>query len=305
MVTSVTTPRRRTAAAHNRTAYVFLLPFLVLFGLFFIIPIGYAIWQSLFTVQRSGLGLGGAQSVFAGLSNYLQVVTDPDVITSVIRMLVYGVVTVPLMLVLSLSMALLFDAGVARLAKVFQFIAFAPYAVPGVIAAILWGFLYLSSISPIVQGLGWLGIHVDFLAPGTVLWSIGNMGFWQYTGYNMLIVFAALQAIPHELYEAARIDGASGRRIAWSIKIPIVRPALVLTVFFSIIGTFQMFSEPMVLKSLTSAITSTYTPNMAAYSAAFSDNDPNYASAIAVTLAVVTFVLSFGFQKIAQRKANA
>jgi multiple sugar transport system permease protein len=144
----------------------------------------------------------------------------------------------------------------------------------------------------------------DFLGPGSVLWSIANIATWAYAGYNMLIIFAALQAIPGEIYESARIDGCSGWRIAWYIKIPLVAPALVLTGIFSIIGTLQLFNEPQVLSAISNNISSSYTPNYYAYFTAFGNNNYYYAAAMAVVLALVTFVFSFGFLRVTQRQAG-
>ncbi len=287
------------------TPYLFLLPFGLVFLLFFIAPIFYAIYESLFRSQRSGLGLGAPTIVFNGLSNYLQVIHDPDFYTGVGRVLLYGIVQVPIMLGSALLLALLLDSTVVRFKSFFRLAFFVPYAIPGIIAALLWGYLYDPGLSPIVKGISSLGLGTpDFLGPNTVLWSIANIVTWAWTGYNMLIIFAALQAIPTEIYESARIDGASGWRIAWYIKIPLVAPALVLTCIFSIIGTLQLFNEPQVLTTISNNISTSYTPNLYAYYTAFSNNNYYYAAAIAVVLALVTCVLSFGFLRITQRQAG-
>src|SRR5213079_3093585 len=108
-------------------------------------------------------------------------------------------------------------------------------------------YLYDPSLSPIVKGFSSLGLgSPDFLGPQTVLWAIANIATWTYAGYNMLIIFAALQAIPSEIYESARVDGCSGWRVAWSIKIPLVAPALILTCIFSIVGTLQLMEKMQV-----------------------------------------------------------
>src|SRR3989441_3775515 len=231
-----------------RAPYLFLLPFVVLFTLFFIVPIIYAIYQSLFRSERSGLGLGAATVSFNGLANYLDVVHDPNFYSSLGRVLLYGIVQVPVMLVLALVLALLLDSTVVRLKAFFRVAFFVPFAIPGIIAALLWAFFYQPVFSPIVKGFQALGLPApDFLGPGTVLWSIANIATWTYAGYNMLIIFAALQAIPTDIYEAARVDGCTGWRVAWNIKIPLVAPALILTCIFSIVGTLQLFAEPQVL----------------------------------------------------------
>ena len=287
------------------TPYLFVLPFGLLFLLFFIAPIFYAIYQSLFRSQRSGLGLGAPTVNFNGLSNYLQVIHDPDFYTGVGRVLLYGIVQVPVMLGAALLLALLLDSTVVRFKSFFRLAFFVPYAIPGVIAALMWGYLYDPGLSPIVKGLSALSLGApDFLGAGTVLWSIANIVTWAWAGYNMLIIFAALQAIPTEIYESARLDGASGWQIAWRIKIPLVTPALILTCIFSIIGTLQLFNEPQILTTISNNISTSYTPNLYAYYTAFGNNNYYYAAAISVVLAVVTFVLSFGFLRITRRQAG-
>jgi multiple sugar transport system permease protein len=144
--------------------------------------------------------------------------------------------------------------------------------------------------------------RIDFLSSSFVLWSIANIVIWVYCGYNMLILYSALQAIPQEVYEAARVDGAGQLRLAWDIKIPIVMPAIILTAVFSIIGTLQLFNEPFVLRTFSGAVTSTYTPNMVVYSTSVVPNY-NLAAAFSVVLALTTFILSFVFLKLTQKRA--
>lgn len=284
--------------------YLFLMPFGLLFILFFIAPIVYAIYQSLFRYQRSGLGLGVASVSFNGLANFADVLHDPNFSSGVGRVLLYGSVQVPVMLGLALILALFLDTSV-RFKSFFRLAFFVPYAVPGIIAALLWGYLYDPALSPIVKGVQALGLpRPDFLGAGGVLWSIANIATWTYTGYNMLIIFAALQAIPTELYESARIDGCSGWYIAWHIKIPLIVPALVLTCIFSIIGTLQLFGEPQVLSTISNNISSAYTPVLYAYNTAFNYNNYNYAAALSVVLALVICILSFGFLRVTQRQAG-
>jgi len=280
---------------------VFVLPFAVPFVAFYLAPIGYAITQSLLRTERSGGIFGQPRTVFTGLDQYAAVFSDPVFLSGVGRMLLFGVVQVPIMLAIALALALVLDSAVARLKKVFRIVFFLPYAIPGVVAALMWAFLYSPQLSPIVNVLDAVGPRPDFLGSGAILWSIANVVTWTYTGYNMLIIFAALQAIPQALSEAARSDGAGGIRTAWSIKIPIVRPALVLTGVFSIIGTLQLFTEPVVLRLISTNITSGYTPNLLAFSIASGNNYP-LAAATSVVLAMGTFVLSFGFFRLAQKR---
>ena len=281
----------------------FLLPFVVPFVLFYLVPIVYALWQSLQVVRRTGGQYGTAYTTFGGFQQYTQALHNSEFWASIERIGLFGIVQVPVMLFVALIMALLLDSPLLRLKSFFRIAAFMPYAVPGVIAAIMWSFLYSPQLSPIVDLLKDIGLRPNFLGPGAVLWSTANVSTWLWTGYNMLIMFSALQSIPQELYEAAKLDGADNWAIAWQIKVPIIAPSIILTTVFSIIGTLQLYAEPAVLQQISSNISSTYTPNMLAYAVA-SGNNYQQAAAISVLLAVITFVLSFGFMRLTTRRAG-
>jgi multiple sugar transport system permease protein len=268
----------------------------VLFALFYLVPIGYAVYQSLLVIERDGT-FGQAREVFGGLAQYVQVFQNGPFWQSVGRVLLFGVVQVPVMLGLALLFALLLDSPLLRGKRFFRLAFFVPYAVPGVIAAIMWGFLYSPNLSPFTA----ITQKVDFLSADLVLWAIANVVTWVFVGYNMLIIYSSLLSIPTEIYEAARLDGAGQARIAWSIKIPLVMPAIVLTAIFSIIGTLQLLAEPQVFRTFSSAVSSTFTPNLTVYTTSSIPN-VNLAAAFSVVLALATFVLSFGFLKFTQRK---
>ncbi|WP_035812625.1 carbohydrate ABC transporter permease [Jiangella gansuensis] len=286
--------------------YVFLAPFVSLFLVFLVAPIVTALYTSFFTVERSGLGFGNAnESVFVGFDNYVRALSDSGFVASFARVLLFGVVQVPVMLALSIALALLFDSAVVRWKRFFQLSVFIPYAVPAVVATLLWGFLYQPRVSPIVEFLQWLGVNADFLAPGTVLWSIANVSIWSVTGVNMIIIFAALQSIPRDMYEAARLDGAGELRMALQIKLPMVLPAVFLTTLFSIIGTLQLFNEPMTLRSITSNVTGDYTPNMSVFTATTLGGNINLGSAMAILLGLVTFGLSIVVSVASNRRRGA
>ncbi|MBJ2120316.1 MULTISPECIES: carbohydrate ABC transporter permease [Arthrobacter] len=292
-------PRRtKTFAAQRRAVLLFIAPFAVLFLAFYAIPIVFAVVQSLLTVEREGT-FGAPQEVFGGFVQYQQVFQNTEFWRSVGRVVLFGVVQVPIMLGLALLFALLLDSPLLKGKKFFRLAFFAPYAVPGVIAAIMWGFLYSPTLSP----FGLITSEVNVLSAELVLWAIANVVTWVYVGYNMLIIYSSLLAIPTEIYEAAKLDGASNIQIAWRIKIPLVVPAIILTGVFSIIGTLQLLAEPQTLRSFSSAISSTFTPNLAVYTTA---SVPNYhlAAAFSVVLALATFILSFVFLKATQRKVS-
>lgn len=288
------------------TPYLFLTPFLIAFVAFFIGPFFYDVSQSFYSEKHAGgLGLSAPKVVWAGADNYLHALRDPNFWDGFGRVLLFGAVQIPIMMGLALGIALLMDASVIRFRRFFRLASFVPYAVPGVVAAILWGFFYTPTISPITQGLQTLHVHApDFLSKDNVLWSIANISTWEYTGYNMLIFFAALQAIPQEIYESARLDGLSEIGIARYIKLPLIVPALTLGLLFSLIGTLQLFNEPEILKGVSGAITSTYTPNIFAYNIAIIQTNFYYGGAIAAILGVITFVFSFLFMRVSQRQTG-
>jgi multiple sugar transport system permease protein len=283
-----------------RAAYTFVLPFFVIFLAMIIVPLGYAGYLSFFKQQL----VGGTS--FAGFANYSRALTDPAFLSGVARMGLFLVVQVPIMLALSLFFALALDSGMVRLAKFVRLSIYVPYAVPAVVATLMWGYLYGRDFGPFAQLAGMIGLPPPpFVEPKFVLFSIINVVNWEFIGYNMIIIYAALRSIPSDLYEAARVDGASEPRIAWSIKIPAVRPALILTIIFSVIGSFQLFNEPNLLRILApNAINSSYTPNLYAYTLAFVNQDANYAAAIAFLLGIVIMALSYAVQLWSQRKEN-
>lgn len=136
-----------------------------------------------------------------------------------------------------------------------------------------------------------------------MLASIGNIVTWEFVGYNMLIFYSALHVVPRSLYEAAEIDGASQLRIVTSIKIPAIRGALVIATIFSIIGSFQLFNEPSILKPLApNAITTYFTPNLYTYSLSFSGQQHNYAATVAIVMGVVTMIIAYVVQLRGMRK---
>ena len=185
----------------------------------------------------------------------------------------------------------------------YRLVFFLPYAIPGVVAGILWSYLYGPTLSPVVAAFADAGVTVDFLGQRVVLWSIANIILWSFAGYNMLIALSALQAIPRELHEAARIDGASELQLALLVKLPHLRPALVLSGTLSIIGTIQIFNEPQVLSVLSPFVTSKYVPTMAALDAAFGRNDFGLAAATSVVIAAIAGVLSMVYYRLTTRRS--
>jgi multiple sugar transport system permease protein len=296
-------PRRRPRVTEAKrrqygAAYAFILPFFIVFIGMIIVPLVYSGYLSFFKKQL----IGGVR--FAGFTNYTRALTDPLFLSGVARMAVFLVLQVPFMLACSLFLALALDSGVMRLARFSRLAIFIPYAVPGVVATLMWGYLYGPDFGPFAQITKALGFGPPpFFTSTGMLFSIMNMVNWAFIGYNMILIYAALRSIPTELYEAARVDGASEIRIAWSIKIPAVRPALLLTIIFSVIGTFQLFTEPKLMFNLAPNVIGTaWTPNLYAYNIAFVNQDANYAAALAFLLGIVIVIVSYIVQLSAQRR---
>ncbi|WP_171111085.1 MULTISPECIES: sugar ABC transporter permease [Streptomyces] len=283
----------------------FTVPFQLGFVFLYLLPIGYAVHQSLFTEQSSGLGLGGSTETFSGLDNYQQGLTDSAFMGSVLRVVLFACVQIPVMLLISLIMALLLDALTARAAGGFRILLLVPYMIPGVVAAIVWINLYSPEVGPLTPLGKAFGFDWNFFAPSMVWPSIGNLLTWHGIGYNMVIIYAALQAVPRELFEAARLDGASERRIALSIKIPHVRGALVLTGMLSIIQMLQIFNEPALFRNVTpQTVNDSFTPIMIIYNQAFNAGNYHYAAALSVLLALILGVASFLFYRLTSREAD-
>jgi multiple sugar transport system permease protein len=286
---------RRTRVGRQAVAgWLFVTPFTVLLVFFLLLPMLYAAKLSLY---RSTLVEG---EVFAWLDNYKQALDDPEFRRGVVRVLVFGAVQTPLMIGIALAAALLIDEVTSRFSRVFRLAAFVPYAVPAVIGTLMWGFLYSPNTGPLSSVT-----NLNFFSSGTVLYSLGNIVTWQWAGYNMIVLYAALQGVPREVYESARMDGAGAVQTALRIKTPMISAAIVLVTIFTIIGTLQFFTEPLILQPLNpGAVTNSYTPNLYAYHQAFSYQQYNYSAAISFLLAAVVFVGSYIFL-FATRKRSA
>ena len=278
----------------NRTGWAFMAPFAVLFTFVFILPIIWAIYSSFFRqVTEGGGAYGGGELVnkFVGFQNFQYAITSGNFWSGVGRVLLYTLIQVPIMI---------------KHVTGFRLGYFLPYAIPGVVASIIWVYLYNGQISPIVKGLAAIGVNVDFFNKNIVLGSMANITTWTFTGYNMLIFLAALQAIPHDLYEAARIDGANGWQIATKIKLPNVRGAALLAMLLSIVGTIQLFNEPQIMSTADPGISKSYTPMMMAMNTSQGTITPSGdgpASAIAIVMALIAGVLAVLYT-LAERKVN-
>ncbi|CAQ02654.1 putative integral membrane transport protein [Clavibacter sepedonicus] len=286
--------------------YAMLAPGIILFALFMLAPIVYTLMLSFQRKQVVGLGLGsgGSTTVFAGLDNYAGALGDPEFAASVGRVLLYGLILIPCMLGLALLFALLLDSRRSRATGFSRVAIFLPYAVPAVISSLLWGFLYLPAVSPfyyLADLVGWDAPEV--LSSGLIMFGIANIALWGGVGFNMIVMYTSLKAVPTEIYEAARIDGASEVQVALRIKIPIITPSLIMTGLFSIIATLQVFAEPTTLRPLTNTLSTSWTPLMKIYRDAFTRDDIYSAAASSIVIAGATFLVSFLFLRVVQKRA--
>ncbi|MEO8884129.1 MAG: sugar ABC transporter permease [Devosia sp.] len=297
IATAARRPRRRVIINKRIAPYFFLLPFILFFVAFLIIPLIYAFDLS---VYKSAL-VGGTR--FVWFDNYKHAFTDPNFWDGVLLLFRFGAMQMPVMLILALFFALVLDSGVTYAKSFFRVSFFIPYAVPAVIATLLWGYMYSPSYGPFAQIAAGAGLpKPDFFNPDTILPSIANIAVWEFMGYNMIIYFAALQAIPTDLEEASLMDGASAFVYALRIKLPMIVPTIIVTIIFSIIGTLQLFSEPYLMINLArNVINSHFTPNLYAYTLAFIGQQYNYSAAISFVLGGVVAVVSYVFMLAANR----
>ncbi len=288
-VAAPTRPRRERP---DWRGWGFVGPFMIVFALVFVAPLLYALYISLFRSQI----VGGTQ--FVGLENYAQVLVDSQFWAGFGRVLIFLMVQVPIMLFLALVAAMAIDSARLRGASFFRIMIFLPYAVPAVVAVLMWGFIYGGNFGLAANINDALGFElVTPFAREWILLSIGNIVTWEFVGYNMLIFYSALRAISPDLYEAAEIDGAGQFRIVTAIKIPALRGAIVIATIFSIIGSFQLFNEPNILKPLApNVITTFFTPNMYAYNLSFAGQQYNYSATVAIVMGVITAVIAYVVQ---------
>ncbi|MCP2163347.1 carbohydrate ABC transporter permease [Goodfellowiella coeruleoviolacea] len=282
---------------------VLMAPFFTLFVLVFLIPVGTAVWLSFFTADEPGLGFGPERTVFVGPRTYQAVLSDPTFLRGLGVVGLYCLLYIPLLVVAALGLALLLDSGAARLRSLAQFGLYLPHVVPGIIAAIIWLYLYTPGLSPVVDLLARADVTVDFLGVHTVIPAMVNIALWSNLGYNVVVFYAALQAVPREVVEAAVVDGAGPVRTALGVKTPLIRSSIVMVVLFTLIWALQLFTEPMLLSQSSPMVNSRFSPSMYIYDAAFTRNNYGLAAAASVILLACTIALSYGVTRWTNRSA--
>ncbi|MFG1836971.1 carbohydrate ABC transporter permease [Micromonospora sp. NPDC049175] len=300
LLTEQRTPRTRTekrkirGKVHLREhlmGWLFVGPFAVVFLAFLIAPLGYALYLSLFQKKL----IGGTSFVL--FDNYVKAFTDPSFLSGAWFVIRFSLVAIPVQIAIALAMALILDSVTSLFARFSRLMIFLPYAIPTVIGAVMWGFLYSKGFGPLTDIFGLFGATApDFLSSNLIFYGLLNVVTWQWVGYYMIILYAALQGVDPTLYEAARMDGAGRWQVALRIKIPLIAPALILILVFALIGTLQFFNEPQILRYLAAGTIGTdFTPNMYAYQQAFALANFNYGSAISFALGGIVFICVYAF----------
>lgn len=281
-----TGPRRRFAARQQRPGLWFALPAILLLVLFFAYPLVMSLLQSLFRTK-------GGVNTFVGLGQYSRMLADPIVGRTLINAFMLLVVQVPLMISLAVLIAYILNQSWLRFRSGFRLMTFLPAVTTLVAYAVVFRVMLQTDGGVFNQLLGMVGIGpIDWLyhewwARVALVAAIT----WRWTGYNMVIILAGLQSIPHEIYEAAQIDGAGRWATFWQVVLPNLRPVLIFTSVTSTIGALQLFDESLVLTE-GGPNDATLMPVMYLYRVGFQQFDFGYASAIAWMIVVLTAIVS-------------
>ena len=294
--TAQATPNQMPLAANRRrfwrklreTAFWYLLlspSLIVIFG-FLVIPM---FWSLYYSFTKGGM-LG--KHTFVGFQNYIKAAQHPIFLQTLRNTTLYAVLTVPTVLVLALVVALIIFQ-LPRMQGFFRGTVYFPLITPVVIAANIWAYIVNRDFGPLNLILKWFGVTpIDWLGdPTWAIPAIVMMEIWRGFGFYVIILFAALQSVPRELYEAARIDGAQSLRIIWSITIPLLRPALGFCFIMATIFNFQLFDAVYVLTKGGPAW-KTSTVSWYVYQQAFQSDNLGFASTMGVVLLAIILVLS-------------
>jgi multiple sugar transport system permease protein len=284
----------------DRRGIWFVVPFLVGFLLFMLVPLGYAIYTSLYTTKI----IGG--TAFSGAANYTATLQSGEFWSGVVRVIIFGAIQIPVMLAIAFFFATIFDLGIVKFGRTLRTIFFIPFAVPAVVGAVMWAFLLEPQFGPFTHAANALGLrNTNFFSPSLILPSIIVIVIWEWTGYNMVILYTALRSVPRDVVEAAILDHASLWKIIIRVKLPMVRPAIVLLVFLNSIGALQLFTEPQILTYFEpQAISVNFTPTLYIYNTAIAGAQYNLAAAAAVVLGAVIVLISVGSLIFRRRKGQ-
>ena len=284
-------------------AWWFVAPALVVISVFFVLPVFAALIVS-FT-DFDIYALADIRNLrFVGLRNYGQLLTTPLFWHALGNTLYFVVVGVPLSIGASLGAAMLLNSPLARLASFYRTALFTPVITTLVAVAVIWRYLLSTRYGMINYALGGLGIQpIDWLGdPHWAMPAIILFALWKSFGYNMVILLAGLQSIPQDLYEAARMDGASTVRLFWHITLPSLAPILLMVSILTIAGYFQLFAEPYVMTQ-GGPLQSTVSVLYFMYEEGFKWWNLGSASAVAFVLFLFIFAVTTVQLRLAPRRA--
>jgi ABC-type sugar transport system permease subunit len=285
---SVAKPRRHTSRKLRESLFWYLLlsPSLIIIFGFSIVPM---FWSIYYSFTKGGI-LG--DHPFVGFQNYVKAFKHPIFLQTLRNTFQYAIMTVPTVIVIALVVALI----IFQLPKAqgfFRGTVYFPLITPIVIAANIWAYIVNRDFGPLNAILKVVGVTpIDWLGnPTWAIPAIVMMEIWRGFGFYVIIFFAALQAVPKELYEAARIDGALGLRIIWSITLPLLRPAMGFCFIMATIFNFQLFDAVYVLTKGGPAWKTT-TVSWYVYQQAFESDNVGFASTMGVVLLLIILTLS-------------
>ena len=267
--------------ADSSLAYLFLLPTLLVLGVFNFYPVFQAFWLSLH--DYDALRRGGD---FIGLANYQEILRDPVFWKAVSNTMIYVIGTVPIEIALALGVAMLLNKGL-KFRAYYRLAFFVPYVTTAVAISMVWAWIYHEQWGLLNHMLGWLGVSPQkwLLDPKWTMFTIIVMAVWKTLGYTAVIFLAGLQNMDKELYNAAKVDGANNRQVFWNITWPLLTPTTFFVSITSLIGAFKVFTEIYVLYGgkpgpMRAGITIVFY----VYEKAWSDYRMGYASAAAYLL---------------------
>jgi multiple sugar transport system permease protein len=285
----------------QRAAWLFLAPALLVLGVFFLLPVIAALVLSL--TDYDLYALADIRNLrFVALSNYWALLQRPLFWSALGHTVYFVAVGVPLSMAASLGSAMLLNSPLARAKPFFRTALFAPVVTTVVAVAVIWRYLFNTKYGMANFVLGHLGIHpIDWLGdPHWAMPTIIAFAVWKNFGYNMIIFLAGLQAIPLDLYEAARIDGASPWRQFRHITLPMLAPTMLMVSILTVSGYFQLFAEPYVMTE-GGPLQSTTSVLYLMYDEGFKWWNLGSASAVAFLLFIIMFAVTALMLKVSQR----
>ena len=282
--------------------WIFTAPALAVIAVFFLLPVLAAFGLSL--TDFDIYALASLRNLrFIGLDNYAAVLHMPLFWRALGHTLYFVVVGVPLSLAASLAAALLVHSRLARWKGFFRVALFTPVVATLVAVAVIWRYLFQTRYGWVNYALGWFGIHpIDWLGdPRLAMPTIILFAVWKNFGYNMIIILAGLQVLPAELYEAARLEGASAWAQLRHITLPLLGPTLMTVSVLTMIGYFQLFAEPYVITQ-GGPLQSTLSVLYLLYEQGFNWWNLGLASAIAFVLFALTLAVTWALLWFGRRK---